>query len=143
TFAIKQWRESPLWDAVLERFESGAELLFASAASITLGRYALPVYEVYKAGNDPYWEEGLDVLGRFGLNLAVVPHYNDNSGGENYDSRFCYMGARRLDLLQEHLPPDVTILGLDAYTSVSFDPASQTATVGGQSSMVLIGDGEE
>jgi hypothetical protein len=108
-----------------------------------LGRYALPVYEVYKAGLDPYWEDGLDLLGRLGLQLAVVPHYNDSSGGENYDSRFCYMGARRFDMLQAVLPPDVTILGIDAYTAITFDPEKGEATVSGQSAVTLIGDGAE
>ena len=143
TYAIQQWRDTPVWDAVLTQFEGGADVLFASAASITLGRYALPVYEIYKAGQDPYWEEGLDLLGRFGLNLAVIPHYNDNSGGENYDSRFCYMGAKRFDRLQEVLPGDVGILGLDAYTVISFDPASGEAAVSGQGGVTLICDGVE
>ena len=143
TYAIKQWRETPIWDALIQQWEAGVDLLFASAASITLGRYALPVYEIYKAGADPFWAEGLDLLGRLGLNLAVIPHYNDNSGGENYDSRFCYMGARRFDLLQESLPPDVSILGIDAYTSVTFDAASPEATVSGQGGITLIGDGAE
>ena len=143
TYAIRQWRDSPLWESVRQQFEAGADLLFASAASITLGRYALPVYEVFKAGEDPFWADGLDVFGRFGLNLAIVPHFNDNSGGENYDSRFCYMGARRFDLLQEHLPADVAILGIDAYTAILFDPASETATVSGQGSMTIIADGAE
>jgi hypothetical protein len=78
-----------------------------------------------------------------GLSLAVVPHFDDNSGGENYDSRFCYMGGRRFDLLQEMLPPDVTILGIDAYTGICFDPNLQRASVFGQSGITLIGDGDE
>lgn len=76
-----------MWESVCERFEAGTDVLFASAASITLGRFVLPVYEVYKAGEDPFWDDGLDLLGRFGLSLAVVPHFNDNSGGDNYDSK--------------------------------------------------------
>jgi hypothetical protein len=143
SYAIQQWRDTPVWDAVVQQFEAGADALFASAASITLGRFALPVYEIYKAGQDPFWAEGLDLLGRFGLSLAVIPHFNDNSGGENYDSRFCYMGARRFDVLQECLPGDVTILGLDAYTTICFDPATQEATVSGQGGITLIGDGAE
>ena len=140
TYAIRQWRDSPVWDAVVQRFQAGADLFFASAASIALGRFALPVYEVYKAGEDPYWADGLDLLAEFGLQLAIVPHFDDSSGGENYDSRFCYMGAQRFDLLQERLPPEVTILGIDAYTCVCFDPATRTATVDGQGGVTLIGE---
>jgi hypothetical protein len=143
TYAISHWRGSAVWDEVIQRFEDGADLFFASAASITLGCHALPVYEVYKAGQDPFWAEGLDVLGKIGLRLAVVPHFNDKSGGENYDSRFCYMGARRFDALQEELPPDVAIVGIDAYTSIFFDPAEGTASVSGQGGITLISDGTE
>ena len=141
TYAIKHWRDSPLWDAVAQQFDAGADRFFASAASITIGKYALPVYEVYKAGEDPFWFEGLDLFARLGLNLAIVPHYNDSSGGENYDSRFCYMGASRFDALQEQLPPEVAILGIDAYTAICFDPDSRTAAVSGQGSVTIIGDG--
>jgi cyanophycinase-like exopeptidase len=140
TYAIRQWRDSPVWRAVVEGFEAGADLLFASAASIALGRYALPVYEVYKAGEDPYWADGLDLMAEFGLQLAVVPHFDDKSGGDNYDSRFCYMGAQRFDILQEKLPPEVTILGIDAYTCICFDPNTRTASVAGQGGLTLIGE---
>ena len=143
SYAIKQWRNSPVWDAVVQQFESGVDVLFASAASITLGRHALPVYEIYKAGEDPDWIEGLDLLSHLGLRLAVVPHFNDNSGGDNYDSRFCYMGAQRFDRLQEILPADVSILGIDAYTSISFDSGAQEAEVSGQGGVTLIGEGAE
>ena len=143
SYAIKQWRDSPVWDAVVQQFESGVDVLFASAASITLGSHALPVYEIYKAGEDPEWIDGLDLLGTLGLRLAIVPHFNDNSGGDNYDSRFCYMGAQRFDRLQEVLPEDVSILGIDAYTSISFDSNTQEAEVSGQGGITLIGEGAE
>jgi cyanophycinase-like exopeptidase len=141
TYAIRQWRDSPVWEAVEQRFDDGADLFFASAASICLGSHALPVYEIYKAGEDPFWAEGLAILGRLGLDLAVVPHYDDSSGGENYDSRFCYMGARRFDMLQDRLPADISILGIDAYTAICFDPATGQATVSGQGGVTLLGEG--
>lgn len=53
------------------------------------------------------------------------------------------MGAQRFDALQEQLPADVAILGIDAYTSVTFDAATETASVSGQGSITLIGDGAE
>ena len=140
TYAIRQWRDSPIWQAVVESFEAGADMLFASAASISLGRFAVPVYEVYKAGEDPFWAEGLDLMSELGMSLAIVPHFDDNSGGDNYDSRFCYMGAKRFDVLQERLPPDVTILGIDAYTGICFDPNTGTASVSGQGGVTLIGE---
>ena len=143
TYAIRQWSGSPVWDEVMRQFQGGADLFFASAASITLGRYALPVYEIYKAGEDPFWADGLDVLGTFGLQLAIIPHYNDSSGGENYDSRFCYMGAQRFDQLQECLPSDVAILGIDAYTAICFDPSKGVASVSGQGGITLITGGAE
>jgi hypothetical protein len=79
-------------------------------------------------------------MGELGMELAIVPHFDDNSGGDNYDSRFCYMGAQRFDLLQEKLPRDVPILGIDAYTCICFDPATKTAGVSGQGGVTLIND---
>ncbi len=142
TYATRHWRDTPVWDAVVQRFEAGADILFASAASIALGRYAMPVYEMFKVGEDPHWVDGLDLFGRLGLNLAIVPHFDDTSGGENFDSRYCYVGAERFDALQSLLPPDTTIVGIDAYTAVTFDPKTETARVLGQSGITLIGDGE-
>ncbi len=141
TYALKNWKGSPLWEAIIDAYLKGTDLLFASAATITLGHYSLPVYEIFKAGNDPHWVEGLDLLGMYGLNVAVVPHYNDNSGGEHYDSRFCYMGAVRYERLQEQLPPDVTIFGIDEYTAVRFDPAARTASVSGQGGLTVLANG--
>lgn len=141
SYAIRQWQGSPVLDALAQQYEDHAHLFFASAASITLGRHALPVYEIYKAGSDPHWIEGLDFLGRLGLNVAVVPHFNDNSGGDNYDTRFCYMGAGRFDALQQVLPDDVTILGLDAYTALTLDHHAGTAVVSGQGGLTVIGEG--
>jgi hypothetical protein len=141
TYAIKQWRDSPVWEAIVRQFDAGAHTLFASAAAITLGRFSLPVYEIFKAGHDPFWEDGLDLLGRLGLKVAVVPHFNDTSGGENFDSRFCYVGARRFDMLQEQLPPDVTILGIDAYTAVTLDPRTESVAVAGQGGITIISGG--
>src|SRR5207302_1863321 len=75
---------------------------FSSAAACALGRYALPVYEVYKVGFAPQWLEGLDILGEVGVDGAVIPHFNNAEGG-THDTRFCYMGERRLRLLESML----------------------------------------
>jgi cyanophycinase-like exopeptidase len=140
TYALRQLRDSPVWEAIRERFRHGGDLLFASAAAIVLGRHALPVYEIYKVGADPYWEQGLDLFGELGLKLAVVPHFNDNSGGDNYDTRFCYVGGERFEQLQRLLADDEAILGIDHYTAVTFDPATELATVSGLGEVTIIDD---
>jgi hypothetical protein len=115
---------------------TGGAVTFASAAALTLGRYTVPVYEIYKVGNDPYWLEGLDVLGEIGLNVAVIPHY-DNAEGGHHDTRFCYMGERRLSMLEEQLPADAHVIGVDEHTGVILDLDSNTATVIGNSTMTV------
>jgi len=60
----------------------------------------------------PRWLEGLDLLGAAtGLRAAVVPHY-DNAEGGTHDTRFCYMGERRLRKLEATLPEGAFVLGV-------------------------------
>ena len=93
----------------------------ASAAALTLGVVTIPVYEIYKVGDDPRWLDGLDLLGpATGLRAAVVPHY-DNAEGGTHDTRFCYMGERRLRTLEAALPDGTFILGVDGHTALVLD----------------------
>jgi hypothetical protein len=112
----------------------------ASAAALTLGRYTIPVYEIYKVGEAPRWLEGLDLLSPLGLNVAVVPHY-DNAEGGSHDTRFCYMGERRLQVLEAELPPDVFILGVDGHTALVLDLDAGTGTVLGLGTVTVRKDG--
>ncbi|MEA2635678.1 MAG: hypothetical protein QOH92_2445 [Chloroflexota bacterium] len=130
TYALRHWRDHGVRDRLVETVTQGGCLAFASAAAIGLGAYALPVYEIYKVGDDPSWTEGLDVLGEIGIRCAVIPHYNNREGG-THDTRFCYMGEPRLRLLESMLPDDVLILGVDEYTACIIDVDGQTVTVHG------------
>jgi hypothetical protein len=130
TYALRHWRDHGVRDRLVETVTQGGCLSFASAAAIGLGAYALPVYEIYKVGDDPSWTEGLDVLGEIGIRCAVIPHYNNREGG-THDTRFCYMGEPRLRLLESMLPDDVLILGVDEYTACIIDVDAQTVTVHG------------
>ena len=104
---------------VRERWAAGAGLTFASAAAVAMGRHALPVYEIYKAGDDLSWQPGLDLLGEFGLDLAIIPHWNNREGGANLDTGRCYMGQERFERLCSLLPASATVLGIDEHTSAS------------------------
>ena len=131
TYALRHWRDHGVRDRLLEKVAMGGCLAFASAAAIGLGAYALPVYEIYKVGDDPSWTPGLDLLGAIGVRCAVIPHYNNREGG-THDTRFCYMGESRLRLLESMLLDGLLILGVDEYTACLIDLEAQTVTVRGR-----------
>ena len=136
TYALRQWAGTSVPDIVRGKMRTGGAVTFASAAALTLGRYTVPVYEIYKVGDDPSWLEGLDVLGEIGLNVAVIPHY-DNAEGGHHDTRFCYLGEHRLAMLEEQLPADAHVIGVDEHTGVILDLDSNTATVIGNSTITV------
>ena len=131
TYALRQWRDTAVPDALAAKLRNGGCVTFASAAAVGLGVLALTVYEVYKVGEPPRWLDGLDLLKHVGLRAAVIPHYNNAEGG-THDTRYCYMGERRLRMLEEQLPDDVNILGVDEHTACIFDLDARTATVRGR-----------
>lgn len=142
TYAIKNWRGTPVWEAVERRVSEGAHLVLASAAAIALGRYSVPVYEIYKVGEDVHWVDGLDLLGAHGLEVAVVTHWNNTEGG-TYDTRFCYMGEPRFRILEQALPPTTAVLGIDEYTACVLDFAANEAKVMAAGSVTVRRGGEE
>jgi hypothetical protein len=133
TYALAQWFPLRFGDDLLAVLDHGGTLCFASAAALTLGAFTAPVYEIYKVGvEDPTWREGLNVLASIGLNCVVIPHFDNNEGG-NYDTRFCYLGEKRLLELERQLPDGVATLGVDEHTALIFDLAADTVTVKGRS----------
>lgn len=131
TYALRQWSGSPLAGLLLKKLRDGGVVTFASAAALTLGKFTLPVYEIYKAGADPYWLEGLNILGEIGINAVVIPHYNNAEGG-HHDTRFCYMGERRLSAMERELAEEIFVLGIDEHTGLVLDLDANTATVVGK-----------
>jgi cyanophycinase-like exopeptidase len=142
SYAVRNWDGAEVWNTAVNRWLEGAHLVFASAAAITTGAWALPVYEIYKAGEEAHWIAGLNLLGRVGLNLAVVPHWNNAEGG-TFDTRFCYMGAPRLEALESQLPHDTVILGVDEYTACILDPDAQQGEVMGAGNVTVRHGGRE
>jgi len=141
TFALDQWKNTPVPDALADKLRSGGAVVFSSAAALTLGKATVPVYEIYKVGVDPYWLEGLDVLAEVGLDVAVIPHY-DNAEGGNHDTRFCYLGERRLAMLETTLPEGCFVLGIDEHTGVVMDLDADTAEIVGKGAVTLRRNGE-
>jgi cyanophycinase-like exopeptidase len=136
TYALRQWQNTAVPELLGAKLRDGGCVTLASAAAVGVGMFAIPVYEVYKVGEDPRWLEGLDLIGITGLRVAVVPHYNNAEGG-THDTRYCYMGERRLRMLEAQLPEDVDILGVDEHTAAIFDLDASTVSIRGRGVLTL------
>jgi hypothetical protein len=143
SYAVRQLRGSPLWHAVTARHLLGGTTVLASAAMVAAGALALPVYEIFKVGEDPRWEGGLDLMGRHGLSLVLIPHWNNTDGGRELDTSRCYMGRQRFDVLRGLIEGDRTIVGLDENTALVIDPMEGRGEVLGMGGVTLIRSGRE
>jgi hypothetical protein len=138
SYARRCWSGTPVPAALAGVVAPGRDgaLVLASAAAVTLGDWALPVYEIYKVGEDPRWEPGLGLMGMIlGWRCAVIPHYDNQEGG-THDTRFCYVGGRRLAQI-EPLLADSFILGIDEHTALLLDLDERAVVVAGRGGVTL------
>ena len=138
TYAIRQLLDSLAWDVVRARHRLGATLVFASAATISIGAWALPVYEIFKVGEDVHNVPGLDLFADFGLTLSFIPHWNNAEGGMDLDTSRCFVGLDRFNEWCNSLPTENTTLGLDEHTGIIFDFLTGECQVLGVSSVSLV-----
>lgn len=143
TYAVRQLQESLVWNYLVARHRLGTGLALASAATVAISAYALPVYEIFKVGEDIHWKPGLDFFSPFGWNLVFVPHWNNREGGAELDTSRCFIGQERFDLLVEKLPESITIVGIDENTGLIFDFEEQACTVVGKGRVTVIHQGNE
>jgi hypothetical protein len=137
SYALAHWRAGPVAAGLRDRVLAGDGVtVLASAAAATAGQFTVPVYEVYKAGGAPRWLAGLDLLGALGLKVAVIPHY-DNTEGGRYDTRHCYLGGRRLALMERELPADAAVLGVDEHTAALIDLRTGGVEVRGRGGLTV------
>lgn len=142
TYTVNQLRDSFAWQILQARHRLGMSIALASAATIAIGAYAIPVYEIYKVGEDIYWKEGLNLFRPYGLSLVFVPHWNNKDGGDELDTSRCFMGKARFDPLMEILPNDVTVVGIDERTGLLFDLVNQVCQVIGPGEVTLLIQGK-
>lgn len=143
SYAVRQLKGSLAWNYVLARHRLGASLVFASAAVVAVSQYALPVYEIYKVGEDPHWKPGLDLLGGYGMPLVFVPHWNNNDGGAELDTSRCFMGQSRFARLMGLLPAGLTVIGIDEKTALVMEPSNGQGRVIGNGKVTLLHTGHE
>jgi len=138
TYMVRQLAGTLTWRLLVERWSSGLRLAFASAAALAISRFTLPVYEIFKAGADLHWVQGLDLLGSLGYPLAIVPHWNNREGGDDLDTSHCFMGQERFATLRRLLPSGTVILGIDEHTVCLLDFADRSGRVLGRGTVTLL-----
>ena len=138
TYAIRQLKDTLAWDVIRARHRLGATLVFASAATISIGAHALPVYEIYKVGQDVHVVDGLNLFNDFGVHLSFIPHWNNADGGVDLDTSRCFVGMERFADWCNLVPSENTTLGLDEHTGIIMDFESGTCEVSGVSSVSLV-----
>jgi hypothetical protein len=79
----------------------------------------------------------LDLLGPFGLDLAIVTHW-DNAEGGTHDTRACFMGLERFGVLRRMLPPGAVVLGVDEHTACTLDLEAGRAEVRGRGGVTIL-----
>ena len=143
TYAVRQLRDSFAWYSMLAQHRLGAAICFSSASTISVSKHALPVYEIYKVGEDLHWKAGLDFFAQFGLDLMITPHWNNNDGGDELDTSRCYMGQARYAELLSMLPEVPVILGIEENSGVIIDPIAGECAVVGVGDAIILRDGDE
>jgi hypothetical protein len=138
TYAARQLHGTLAWDILRAKHRLGATLVFASAATIAVGTHALPVYEVYKVGEDMHTKPGLDLFADYGVPLSFIPHWNNADGGLDLDTSRCFVGMERFAKWCDLLPPGNVTLGLDEHTGIIFDFETDTCEVSGVSTVSLV-----
>jgi cyanophycinase-like exopeptidase len=142
TYALKAWASSGASEKFHQVLERGT-IVMASAAAMTLGAKTMPVYEMYKVGDAPFWLDGLNILEKAtGIRASVVAHYNNTQGG-THDTRFCFIGQRRMEVLESLLEKDTGILGIDEHTGISFDLDTKVVEIFGKGQVTLRMNGAE
>ena len=138
TYAIRHLKDTLTWDVIRARHRLGATLVIASAATISVGAHALPVYEIYKVGQDVHMVDGLSLFSDFGLHVSFIPHWNNAEGGVDLDTSRCFVGMERFKEWCDLLPSENETIGLDEHTGLIIDFETGQCEVNGVSSVSLV-----
>lgn len=137
SYTVRHLGGSRVYRAMIQALRSGTTLCLGSASAVAVGTYAIPVYEIYKSGEDLHWISGLNLFSLFGIdNVVIVPHWN-NQEGEDFDTTCCWMGKERFNTLATQLPKETTIIGIDEQTACIIDIERKTALVAGVGTVVV------
>ena len=141
TYLAKHLRDSLAMKYIRLQHEKGSSICLTSASSIAFSKWLLPVYEIFKVGEDLHWDNGLDFFQLFNLDISVIPHWNNNDGGLKIDTSHCYLGKDRMGKLIDLLPTSAVIIGIDEHTGLLMDFDKQIGFVIGKGSVYVLKNG--
>ncbi len=142
SYVARQLKDTLAWDIIRARHRQGATLIFASAATISVGQWVLPVYEVYKVGEDVHVKDGLGFFSDFGMHVSFVPHWNNAEGGVDLDTSRCFVGMERFEQWRALTPAENVIVGLDEHSGIVIDFDKAVCDVHGVSSVTVMNASE-
>lgn len=135
SYAGKHLMGSVLFKKIIDRVKNGSTLILASAATIACSKNLLPVYEIFKVGNDLHWLPGLDLYSAIWKDLTVIPHFNNREGGVDLDTTYCYIGKTRATKLLAQLIDATPVIGLDEHTCLTIDLDTGAESIRGKGSV--------
>ncbi len=142
TYTVRQLKGSLALKFIHSIWKNGKTLCLSSAGALAAGKFTLPVYEIYKAGFNLYWEDGLDIFRETGFtNTTIITHWNNKEGGKHLDTRYCYMGKERFTRLKEILPSEALIIGIDEHSALLIDFPNRKLSVEGLGKVTLFYNG--
>lgn len=137
TYAIKNLRSTLLLTKIIDLVKNGSTLILASAATITMSKHAIPVYEIFKVGEDLHWVDGLDLFSQIWQEQTIIPHFNNREGGAELDTSYCFIGKARATKMLATLPPETSILGIDEHTCLTIDLGTGEQSIRGKGTITL------
>ena len=140
TYAMNLWEKHEIKKPLESSLESGCIIAFASAAALTLGTFVIPIYEIYKVGENKSLLPGLDLLDFLNKETIVVPHFNNKEGGD-HDTTHCFIGEKRFKkILEKHYHDcceELLTIGIEEHTALVFDLNQSLISVKGNGSVFI------
>ncbi|HUD18986.1 MAG TPA: cysteine--tRNA ligase [Patescibacteria group bacterium] len=141
-YTVKHLKGSRAAHNIEKAFQTGMTVCLGSATAMAVGAQVLPVYEIFKVGEELHWIAGINLFKQWIPNVVIIPHWN-NQEGEDFDTTRCYMGVSRFEKLVSLLPGGMTILGIDEQTACVVDVTRHESQVLGVGMVHLIRNGRE
>lgn len=103
-YVVETWHDTPAWETLVARWQSGAALAGCSAGAMMLGSFTIRVRDAM-TGNTPKWVPAMGLV----HGVAVLPHFDRMSS---------FVGSDVFRSIVRSAPAHVTVIGVDEDTAL-------------------------